>query len=73
MSIEMYANWLGENSEAVKFMRKQAAEIEALRAAAESIGALPEGYCFCSANRIGDDSKHHEPECAAMREALLKK
>lgn len=37
---------------------------------AEALGAMPEGYCFCSAHRIGDDSKVHEPECAALRAAL---
>ena len=33
----------------------------------EALGAMPEGYCFCSENRIGDDSKTHEPECADIR------
>jgi hypothetical protein len=41
-----------------------------LRDAAQALGAMPEGYCFCSANRIGDDSKAHEPECAELRAAL---
>ena len=40
--------------------------------AAEALGAMPEGYCFCSRDRIGDDSKVHEPECAAMRAAIAK-
>ena len=40
--------------------------------AARAIGTLPEGYCFCSTNRIGDDSKAHEPECADLRAALVK-
>jgi len=46
------------------------AQVERLRAAAEALGAMPEGYCFCSRNRIGDDSKTHEPECADLRAAL---
>ena len=40
--------------------------------AAEALGAMPEGYCFCSENRIGDESKKHEPECADMRAAIAK-
>lgn len=39
--------------------------------AVKALGAMPEGYCFCSTNRIGDDSKTHEPECADIR-ALIK-
>lgn len=38
--------------------------------AVQSLGAMPEGYCFCSSSRIGDDSKTHEPECADIRAAL---
>jgi hypothetical protein len=38
--------------------------------AAEALGAMPEGYCFCSTNSIGDDSKVHEPECRDLRAAL---
>lgn len=38
--------------------------------AAEALGAMPEGYCFCRAHRIGDDSKVHEAECADLRAAL---
>lgn len=41
-----------------------------LREAVKALGALPDGYCFCSADRTGDDSKEHEPECAAIRAAL---
>ena len=43
-----------------------------LLTAAEALGAMPQGYCFCSKDRIGDDSKVHEPECAAMRAAIAK-
>ena len=43
-----------------------------LLTAAEALGAMPQGYCFCSRDRIGDDSKVHEPECAAMRAAIVK-
>jgi hypothetical protein len=43
---------------------------ERLRSAVEALGAMPEGYCFCSQNRIGDDSKVHEPECADLRKEL---
>lgn len=46
------------------------AKVEALVEAAEALGAMPEGYCFCSTNRIGDDSKMHEPECRDLRAAL---
>ena len=45
-------------------------KVERLTGAAEALGAMPEGYCFCSRNRIGDDSKTHEPECADLRAAL---
>lgn len=41
-----------------------------LLAAAEALGAMPEGYCFCSKDRIGDDSKTHEPECRDLRLAI---
>ncbi len=44
-----------------------------LRAAAEALGALPEGYCFCSKDRTGDDRKKHEPECAELRTILMEK
>lgn len=40
--------------------------------AARALGAMPEGYCFCSTNRIGDDSKVHDPECADLRATLVK-
>lgn len=40
--------------------------------AAQALGAMPEGYCFCSKDRIGDDSKKHEPECADLRAAIAK-
>jgi hypothetical protein len=43
---------------------------EVLAEAARALGTIPEGYCFCSTNRIGDDSKAHEPECADLRAAL---
>lgn len=38
--------------------------------AIQALGAMPEGYCFCSKDRIGDDSKQHEPECRDLRAAL---
>lgn len=41
-------------------------------AAAQALGAMPEGYCFCSSNRIGDDSKVHEPECRDLRAAIAR-
>lgn len=41
-----------------------------VREAIEALGAMPEGYCFCSKDRIGDDSKIHEPECRDLRAAL---
>lgn len=43
-----------------------------LLAAIQTLGAMPEGYCFCSENRIGDASKIHEPECRDVRRALAK-
>ena len=45
-------------------------DFQALRSAVEALGAMPEGYCFCSKDRIGDDSKTHEPECADLRAAI---
>ena len=48
-------------------------DFQSLRSATEALGAMPEGYCFCSKDRIGDDSKIHEPECAELREALAVK
>jgi len=45
-------------------------DYRSLQLAAESLGAMPEGYCFCSKDRIGDDSKIHEPECAELRATL---
>ena len=39
----------------------------------EALGAMPEGYCFCSENRIGDDSKTHEPECADIRALIARR
>ena len=41
-----------------------------LAEAVEALGAMPEGYCFCGKDRIGDDSKTHEPECRDLRAAL---
>ena len=46
------------------------ADFKKFTGAVEALGAMPEGYCFCSKGRIGDDSKTHEPECADIR-ALL--
>lgn len=42
----------------------------AKREAFEALGVMPEGFCFCSSERIGDDSKVHEPECRDARAAL---
>ena len=63
---------IGETTEYVRadLFAAQAAELERLRSVIEALGAMPEGYCFCSKDRIGDDSKTHEPECADLREAL---
>lgn len=49
---------------------ERAEKAEAKAEAIGGLGAMPEGYCFCSSNRIGDDSKTHEPECAALRVLL---
>ena len=46
------------------------ARVAELTETAQALGAMPEGYCFCSENRIGDDSKTHEPECHDLRAAL---
>lgn len=56
----------------VPIERAEAAEasLATLLEASGGLGALPEGYCFCSNNRIGDDSKVHEQECADMRAAI---
>lgn len=43
------------------------ADFEAFVDAVKALGAMPEGYCFCSEDRIGDDSKTHEPECRDVR------
>lgn len=40
--------------------------------AAQGLGSMPWGYCFCSKDRIGDDSKVHEPECRDLRAAIAK-
>lgn len=42
----------------------------ALVTAVQALGAMPEGYCFCHRDRIGDDSKVHDPECRDIRAAL---
>jgi hypothetical protein len=57
------------------YARAESAEAEnaRLRTAAKALGAMPEGSCFCSKNRIGDNSKTHEPECADLRAALTGK
>jgi len=47
-----------------------AAAYASLLSATQALGAMPEGYCFCSSNRIGDNSKQHEPECAELRASL---
>lgn len=39
----------------------------------EALGATPEGYCFCSKDRIGDDSKIHEPECRDIRALISRR
>ena len=44
--------------------------VKQLTDAIEALGAMPEGYCFCSKDRIGDDSKIHEPECRDLRAVL---
>ena len=47
------------------------ADFKKFSGAVEALGVMPEGYCFCSKNRIGDDSKLHEPECADIRAFLV--
>lgn len=41
-----------------------------LMQAIEGLGAMPKGYCFCSKDIIGDNSKVHEPECHDLRQAI---
>lgn len=54
-----------------KAMRRLAERrCEELIEAAQALGAMPEGYCFCSKDRVGDDSKQHEPECRDLRELV---
>ena len=62
--------WSGEAT--IGEIREVAAQhaVARLVEAAQALGAMPEGYCFCSANRVGDDRKIHEPECADIRAAL---
>lgn len=43
---------------------------QALVEATQALGAMPDGYCFCGAARIGDNRKTHEPECRDLRAAL---
>jgi hypothetical protein len=43
------------------------ADFERFVDAVKALGAMPEGYCFCSKDRIGDASKTHEPECRDIR------
>ncbi len=70
--------WGGNNSDPMTIARfilrptNSAAveQVAALLEAAMGLGAMPEGYCFCSADRIGDDSKAHEPECRDLRTAI---
>lgn len=45
-------------------------ESKSLLIAVKALGAMPEGYCFCSKDRIGDNTKKHETECADIRAAL---
>ena len=47
--------------------------VKQLTDAIEALGAMPEGYCFCSKDRIGNDSKIHEPECRDLRAVLGEK
>lgn len=59
-----------ESSEMAAACASRDEVIKGLVEAVEGLGAMPEGYCFCSAHRIGDDSKTHEPECRDLRAAL---
>lgn len=56
----------------LSFTAEPTAPAPSLLEAAQALGAMPEGYCFCSSDRIGDDSKAHEPECADLRAAITK-
>ena len=66
-----------ENKVNVTALRIAVAEIRALWAtrleAIQALGTMPEGYCFCAKDRIGDDSKHHEPECRDLRAVIAER
>lgn len=53
----------------VASIKKLQADKAALLAAAQAVGVLPEGYCFCSSDRDALKSKH-EPECRDLRAAI---
>ena len=57
-------------AEVAKARAEDAAKIANLVELIEASGAMPEGFCCCSKDRIGDDSKIHEPECRDLRNAL---
>ena len=63
----------GAAIEAMRDAEPTSDDVARLVEAARALGAMPEGYCFCSANRVGDDSKIHEPECADLRATLVAK
>lgn len=54
----------------IAIRRYHARAVAPLVEAVEALGAMPEGFCFCSQERVGDDSKEHEVECADVRKAL---
>jgi hypothetical protein len=39
--------------------------------AAQALGSMPNGYCFCSKDRDGA-KETHEPECSNLRNAIAK-
>jgi hypothetical protein len=41
-----------------------------LKGAIEALGVIGNSYCFCSGNRLDDDTSWHEPECQNICKAL---
>lgn len=66
-----FVNWISDKVEALADRPASPdTRVTNLIRAVEALGAMPEGFCGCSKNRIGDDSKIHEPECRDVRKSL---
>jgi hypothetical protein len=53
-------------------LRESAAQLAALREAAEAVGCLPDGYCFCFGHTrdARKPEAEHTGECRQLRAAL---